>query len=142
MSSHLAAAGITACMKFYLIDPNEFPNEIGPEKDFFVGENQCVTLTIPNGETVRVRNIVVWGKLILRSSDVENIALKGSLIARDVFFPGCVNTNNICLNCRNLYQPNEVSEFKEELLELIEEWFDAQQECRKSMGIKPIFSGT
>ncbi|MGD2169116.1 MAG: hypothetical protein PVI40_02610 [Chlamydiota bacterium] len=138
MSILLASAGISQCMKFHSIKDDEIPSEIGPDKDFFVGSNVHVTLQIPNGETFRVKDIVVLGKLTVKSTDMENTAAKSSLVAHSLFVPGHLKTTNIKLSCKSLYQPENVLKFKEELQGLIIDWFKIQRECAEKIGLRSI----
>lgn len=125
-------------MKFYSIEDDDVPSEINPEKDFFIGANKHITLTIHNGETIRVRDIVVVGKLTIKSTNMENTAVKGSLVANDLFAPGSLQASNINLNCRNFYQPKNTKKFKEELLDLIIDWFRCQREHAERMQLRSI----
>jgi hypothetical protein len=101
------SGGITQCMKFYSIN-EQTPSELGPEKNLFVGSNVHITLTIPKGETIQVRDIVVLGKLSLKSTPMENSSAKGSLVADHIFVQGCLELNDVSVKCESLHQYKKV----------------------------------
>lgn len=134
----LVSAGITRCMNFYSIKDDQTPSEIGPDKDFFVGSNVHITLTIPNGQTIQVRDVVVLGKLSIKSTNMNNSSDKALLIANDIFAPGNLEMKYVNLNFRNMYQPKNVQLFKQELQDIIIDWFRFQRESTEKIGLKSV----
>ena len=109
----------------------------GEDKDLFVGANRWVCLTVDNGTVIQFRDIVVLGKLLIRSSDPENETTKPSIIARDVFFVGGSSLNHINMTCRWLVMCSK-GEFYESLHELIFERINIQIESVRKIGLKSI----
>jgi hypothetical protein len=125
-------------MNFYSIKDDQTPSEVGADKDFFVGPNMHIVLTIPNGQTIQVRDVVVLGKLTIKSSNMENLSAKGSLIAHDIFAPGNLEMSYVNVKCRNMYQPKNVQQFKQELQDIIMDWFEFQRETVEKIGLKSV----
>lgn len=123
---------------FLCIPDNASPSCLGEDVDLFVGKNQTVTITLKNGTETRFRDVVVWGELILKSSDPNNINTKPEIIARDFFVPANFTMSNISIKCRNYYQPKNPETFRNELQELIIEWLDIQRESVARIGLKSI----
>jgi hypothetical protein len=136
--SMLVSAGITQCMNFYSIKDDQKPSEVGAGEDFFVGPNVDITLTIPNGQTIQVRDIVVLGKLSIKSTNLDHSSAKGSLVAHDIFAPGNLEMNYVNVECRNMYQPKNVQQFRQELQDKIIDWFKFQKESAEKIGLKSI----
>lgn len=136
--SMLVKAGITQCMNFDSIHDDQIPNEVESDKDFFVGPNVHATLIIPNGQTIQVRDIVVLGKLSIKSTNMENSSEKGSLVAHDIFTPGNLEMSYVNVKCRNMCQSKNVKQFKQELQDLLIEWFQFQRESVQKIGLKSI----
>jgi hypothetical protein len=122
---------------FLTIDDND-PQQVIAGQDLFIGLNQHITLTIPNGATINFRDILVIGKLTIQSSDINDTVNKGKIIANDIFAPGDVSSINIHLKCRNYYQPKNRLEFRRELGELIIDWLAYQREITNKIGLKSI----
>ncbi|HAB99558.1 MAG TPA: hypothetical protein DCE71_07045 [Parachlamydiales bacterium] len=109
--------------------------ELGEDKDIFVGKNRCALIKIPNGETVKVRDVVVLGEISIQSMDVENTAVKGRLIARNVILPGHSFLKNVALESLRFYQPASCREFKSELQEVLMDWISIQRESADKMNL-------
>ena len=134
----LASAGITQCMNFYSLNDDQTPLRGGADQDFFVGRNKHVTLTIPNGQTIQVRDVVVLGRLSINSDNTNPSCAKGSLVAQDIFSSHNLQTNYVNLQCRNFYQNNNVHEFNQELEDIIIDWFKFQRESVEKIGLKSV----
>jgi hypothetical protein len=78
-----------------------------------------------------------WGQLIIKSSDLNNITIKGALIARDFFSAGYSELTIFDLKCRNMYVAKRI-EFKQELQDLIVDWFITERKSAEKIGLKSI----
>ena len=123
---------------FLSIPDDATPTRSGENVDLFVGINQRVTITLNNDSETRFRDVVVWGELILTSSDPQNTALKPQLVARDFFAPGLVKLNNINLKCRNFDIRGTREAFRSRLQDLFIQWIDFQRESTEEMGLISI----
>jgi hypothetical protein len=95
----LINAGMNQGMNSYSIQADQMPIEIAADKDLFIGPNVHITLIIPNGQTIQVRDILVLGKLSIQSSNMEDASIASSLVARNIFIPG---NGNVSLSNVNL----------------------------------------
>lgn len=109
----------------------------GPEADLFVGRDQSVTLTIDNGTSVQFKDVVVLGKLLIKSSDLENTAVKAKVVVNDLFCVGNMRVNNVELKSIKFFVGN-FSEFRSEVRELFLWWRDVQKESAEQAGLKAI----
>jgi hypothetical protein len=123
---------------FLSISDNPTPTHSGEEVDLFVGKNKKVTLTLTNGTQTQFRDVVVWGELVLQSSDPQNVAIKPKIIARDFFAPAKLTIGNINVVCGNFYQPKSPEAFRSELQGLFIDWLDIQRESVGRIGLKSI----
>src|SRR5580704_2515410 len=119
--SLLVSAGIAQCMKFYSIENNQVSTDFDPDKDFFVGPKVKATLTIPDGEKLQVRDLVVLGKFSILPPDTSNTSATTfrHFVARDCFVAGSFCMNKVDFQCRNQFIAKNVQTFKKELEEII-----------------------
>ena len=131
------------CSFSRLVDFLNIPNDASPtdlseDQDLFVGIGKQVTITFPNGITAKFRDLVILGTLTLQSSDPSNLALKPSIIARDIFAPGKFNLDNLKLQCRNQWIPKNIAHFHSKLEESLLERISVQKESVNKIGLRSI----
>jgi hypothetical protein len=82
----------------------------------------------------------VLGKLRIKSENLENTSVKGSLIARDLFTPGTFAANNIRTKARYWVTHSNAEEFNKELQDLILDWILFQKDSAKNIGRKSVLT--
>ncbi len=135
MSSSLTNMGVVQCFRCFSMPDDQLSLELGEGKDIFVGKNRRAFINIPNGQTLRARDVVVLGEISIQSTDLENTAVKGRLIARNIILPGHSSFKNVVLESACFYQPANSREFKNELQEFLMDWISFQRESADKMGL-------
>ena len=97
-------------------------------------------MKIPDGQTVRYRDIVVFGELDISTHSHEETSEKSSIVARNII---CVRkpfdaSVNVLVKCDRLLLAVDPSDFYRELERLIINHFDVQREFVKHMGLISI----
>ncbi len=134
---NLTNVSITQCINFYLIKENQKTTPMRTDEDFYVGSNIKASLDITNGKTIQFRDIVILGKFIVKSTNMENSLEKGSLVARNVFLLGDFSLNNVNAEFKNIYQ-TRADDFKQELQDIIIDWFKFQRESSEKIGLRSL----
>ena len=97
----LAFCAPSRFVDFLNIADNASPTDLDENQDLFIGKNKSVTLTLQNGTVTKVRDVVILGELIIKSSNPEDTTVKPSIIARDIFAPSRFDIDNINLKARH-----------------------------------------
>jgi hypothetical protein len=71
-------------------------------KDLLVGQEKSLTLSVPNEESLRFKNIVILGELIISSSDPENTIQKATIYCENFFISGRLNAKNVNIKVSEL----------------------------------------
>ncbi len=123
----------------FLDIPNDyFSKSKGKDQDLFVGQNATLRITLTNGTVSHFRDVVIWGDLIIRSSNPENIAHKPSFIVRDFFAPGHLHVENVDITNRRFHQHKNTDAFRQELQDLFIKWIRIQRQYVNDIGLKSI----
>lgn len=85
MNPFLIHSGLDQCFKFASISDDDLMLEIASNKDLIIGKNYKASLEILNGQTAKVRDIVVLGSLTIQSKNKGPDVEKGHLLARNIF---------------------------------------------------------
>jgi hypothetical protein len=86
---------------------NDYVSEYKEGRDLFIGKNSSVTVTLKNGSTTRFADIVVLGKLIIKSSNPADLQNKPKFICRDMVVAGELSVTNIHLHHRNAWEAHD-----------------------------------
>ncbi len=138
MSTKFIEMGIAQCFRCYSMPDDQLSLEIGEGKDIFVGINASGSIEIPNGETIRVRDVIVLGHLSITSTDLENVAVKGRLIARHIINCGRASFENVAIKSKSVTNLRNCQQFKEELREILMDWIVMQRESADKMGLVSV----
>lgn len=124
----------------YVSNTDKASNEkIITEEDFFVGKDSNITLIIPRGLEVIVKNIVVMGTLDIRQSNQNENLGKSSLKASNIIEIGHLSIDSeIKLSCDNCYLINSIEKCKRVLQNILVDWFVNQRRHAREMGFKSI----
>ena len=120
--------------------PQDFV-QIEESGDLLIGENRSVTITLSPEETLRFRDIVVLGRLIIeRKKNCPEDSPLPRVMTRDLFLPGRVSMTAIKLTARNIIQPKNKEAFREGLEAHRVEWRELQKEWVERIGLISILA--
>lgn len=139
--SLLVDCGPSRWIDFLNIKDDQVPTAIGEEHDFFVGKNKSITWTLKNGTTTKIRDMVLYGDLIVQSSNPEDHESQPKLICRDCMVQGKLTIQNIEFTNKNQIifgNVNGPEGFRNKLLFMLIEWFEFQRESVRKSGLKSI----
>jgi hypothetical protein len=136
MHSQLHFCTISRVVDLMMISPNSVAPGVGADKDFFAGENITATITIQNGETRKIRDIVVFGQLNVESSN--NHEVQAVINCRNVIIiGGQLNLSNIDFNCRRRLLCSQ-KQFDQAIQDQFFEWMRFRKESVEDIGFKSI----
>ncbi|HSX03569.1 MAG TPA: hypothetical protein VLG76_02445 [Rhabdochlamydiaceae bacterium] len=122
---------------FSNIKNDQMPSGYVENEDLFVGKDAECTLTLTNGTTYKVKDLVVLGKLTIKSSNPADHLNQPMIIFRNMFIAGNCSFYNTISEAENCLQCTRRA-FFEELDRLFLEWSDIQRETTKQMGLRSI----
>lgn len=109
----------TQLIDFYTFPKDQVSTEMGPDKDFIVGLNAKVVMTIANRTTFECRDIVVFGHLTIQSKNTES---------KEEDFGKLIGRSFIVMTPRS----------RQQLQDVVVEWLDYQRESTKKIGLRSI----
>ncbi|MBS0635490.1 MAG: hypothetical protein JSR37_08520 [Verrucomicrobia bacterium] len=123
-------------LNFFSIRDDEVPKGDGEDRDLFIGKNIHITITLNNGSLTKFRDIVVLGKLTIHASSADKSS-RPTLECRDIIVAGSLDLKHFNLKNR-YYIGTSPDPFKNALMELVLDWFDAQREHTRKMGLRSV----
>jgi hypothetical protein len=103
-------------------------------KNLFVSPAQHLTLTLKNGSTSELNDIIVLGDLTITSESKDGIV--GTLKARNLILAGKLRETYVNVHLKNQYIANH--QFTHELVLRIFEWDAYQHEIVHQIGLRTI----
>ena len=100
MTSAISDCSVEKCLGFLNIPEDQCG--VDQSGDFCVGKAKIATMTINNGLAVKIKgDLVVFGKLLILSSDENDTVKKANFVCQDVFIFGSLEMRNTSFTCNN-----------------------------------------
>ena len=101
-------------LNFYMLKKGPSRTKPGENNDLFISSATVLTLTLENDAKIFYRDVVIWGTLIIQSSDPASIN-RPKITARDVFLAGECYVDNVNIELDNFVQAVNVDSLRERL---------------------------